>query len=742
MECPEKLAKTYPHPANLGFCQFTGCEVTSPSEWRVIEQAYAVGVGLMDNRIIFSLPWGRGSESGMVEYVKIMHGIFDRYQGKDRHFVLIDDFALYNGISQKARKVYIDGLKKRPEIAGLVCYNLSTYFRFNLGIGRRLHIVPYPIEFRRTYEESIICASKILGVPLGRVKPTDSPSVDPEPKTASHPEDYPLLGSYAVEAMKVDYRSIAPDVLLICYCGKATRTGIDQVVAQRRNDLTPRLGPSQFDYVVARIEDMDEFPISALAHYAQLITRGQSELTTKLIILIGDQAFTNASARFTQMRIPIQVIEAKSLDEAIAIINCHREGSAVPLDISMPLPNEISSEEDVANTLVQILSNTRWDVPGAFPIAERFPPGHPVRVLLDALDTIKMDVDMMLGDQRQQLAQLSRASDIIEESEQQFRALFDVAADGILVINRDGTIIDSNPAAVTMFRTSQAGLVGEPASGFLPAIVSYLDGDAETLGAGIDDIRITARRKQGRAFPARVSLRRIEPGAGSHVIAYVHDSSESIAVQQAILDTTMDVTRSIGGDLHDSLGQKLVGIYYAAQALQKPLTEKCPQLEHQLNAILEVLQSSIDETRSLSRGLNPAEQRDGGCLNGVQRFTDEAEELYSITCNFQTDLAEEDIPQSTCVHLYHIVHESVNNAVRHGSATVVEISIMRQSEDMGLMIIKDNGKGFSNVPHQAPRGMGLRLMRHRTDLIGGEFEATSQAGKGVKLSCSFSLVAR
>ncbi len=75
-----------------------------------------------------------------------------------------------------------------------------------------------------------------------------------------------------------------------------------------------------------------------------------------------------------------------------------------------------------------------------------------------------------------------------------------------------------------------------------------------------------------------MSLRRIEPGAGPHVIAYVHDSSESIAVQQAILDTTMDVTGSIGGDLHDSLGQKLVGVYYATQALEKQIGDCCPKL--------------------------------------------------------------------------------------------------------------------------------------------------------------------
>jgi PAS domain S-box-containing protein len=738
MEYPEKLTKAYRHPAMQGYCDFTGCKVLSPREWHVVEKDYAVGVGLMDGCVVFSLPWGRGTESGMTEYVRIMHEVFDNHLGPERRAVIIDDFSQYAGISQQARKVYIRGLKERPEIAGLVCYNLSTYFRFNLGIGRRLHLVPYPIEFRNSYEEAIVCAAKILGGPIGRVDPTKAPYA-PAPDTTLQAQPYPLLGAYSADTMQVDYRRIANDVLLVHCRGTASRAGIDEIVSLRRRDLNPTFGTSQLDYVVVDIEDMSRFPLDTIAHYARLITGEQLTITTKLVVLAGDQAFTNASERFTRMRIPVQVVEAKNLNEAIAIIDCHREGSAVPVDLDLPIPEDIASEKDFSDTLVQILSKTRWDIPGAFKIAERFPPGHDMRVLLDALDTIKMDVDMMLGDQRRQLAQLAQAADIIEESEQQFRALFDVAADGILVINVHGIIVDSNPSAAMMFQTSQDGLVGEPSRAFLPALESYLGDGADKLGTGIDDVQITGRRKQGKTFPARVSLRRIEMVTGEHIIAYVKDSSESIAVQQAILDTTFNVTRSIGGDLHDSLGQKLVGAYYAAQALRKPAIERCPELTEQIASILGVLKSSIDETRTLARGLNPAEQTAGGCLNGLQRFSEEARDMYAIACSFQTDLDEAEIPPSTCVHLYHIVQESVNNAVRHGQASTVSIRISHQGVDMGLLTIKDDGGGFTDKLKGATRGMGLRLMRHRTDLIGGEFEATSHPGKGVTLRCSFAL---
>ena len=479
MAYPIKLSKDYPHPANLGFCKLTGCKVTSPPEWRVVEPDYACGVGLMNQQIIFSLPWGRGSETGIRAYLKIMNEIFDNHLGPADGVVIIDDFSLYHGISQRGRKAYIDGLKNRPEVKGLVCYNLSPYFRFNLGIGRRLHIVPYPIEFVANYEEAILCAARILKAPIGRVDPTKPiPTAVLEPLPATR---FPLLGQHAAGGMRVDYRKVEDDVTLLQVRGSATSEGVDAVIQNQVTNLRPTWGITQLEYVIVEIEDMGSFPMEAIGHYAKRLAVDPIHTETRLIVLVGDEAFTTASNRFTRMHIPIQVVEAKTLDEAMTIIECHREGSAVPIDLDLPAPDEITNQKTLCTALIDVLSHTRWDIEGTFKVAELYPPEHELRLLLDALDTIKTDVDMMLADQRRQLADLASAADAIEESEQQFRALFDVAADGILVIDEAGAIIDSNPAAAAMFRSSADGLNGSQALEFLPAIESFMSSATNPL---------------------------------------------------------------------------------------------------------------------------------------------------------------------------------------------------------------------------------------------------------------------
>jgi PAS domain S-box-containing protein len=735
---PEKLTKAYPHPANLGYCDFTGCSVMSPPEWRVVEPDYACGVGFMDGQIIFSLPWGRGSETGIKEYLKIMYTIFEDHLAPDSRVVVIDDFSRYHGITQRARKAYIKGLKMRPEVAGIVCYNLSPYFRFNLGIGRRLHMVPYPIEFAADYKAAIMCASRILDAPIGRVDPRKpSPT---EPSEPLSPPQFPLIGEHSALGMHVDYRRVTDDVLQLQIRGRATIAGVDGIVQNRQANLMPTWGERQCNYVIVEIEDMSQFPLDVIGHYAKHLGTDTRRAEIKLIILVGEQAFTNAAERFTRMRIPAQVIEAKTFEEASCIIACHREGTSVPPDLDLPAPESIHDRADLADALIHVLSHTRWDLPGPFTVSERYPPKHELRLLLDALDTIKSDVDMMLDNQRQQVAQIATSADIIEESEQQFRALFDVAADGILVIDRDGTIVDSNPAAATMFRTSPEGLNGLSALAILPAIEGFEQEATTQLKHDVNDVQVTAHTKHGHTFPARISLRHTEPDAGAHTIAYVHDSSESVAVQQAILDTTQEVTRRIGGDLHDSLGQKLVGAFYLAQALAKRLNDASPELKTQLETVLGVLQDSINETRTLARGLNPADHAGGGFITGLTHFTGEARKLYEIEIALHIEMSEADIPEKTATHLHHIVQESVNNAVRHGHASTITISLSKLNSGTGLLTIQDNGRGFEAQSEDTPRvGMGLRLMRYRTDLIGGEFEASSCPTEGVKLSCTFAI---
>jgi len=738
MNCPHKLTDAYPHPANLGVCDFTGCKVISPKEWQVVEDKYACGIGYIKNSVIFSLPWGRGSESGMLKYVENMKTIFDYHVDHGKQIVIVDDFSDYSGISQKARKIYIQGLKTCPQIAGLVCYNLSAYFRFNLGIGRRLHIAPYPIEFRDNYKESIICASQILNRPIGKIDAQNLTRNTAQKTKAFRNDQFPLFGQISADTMHTEYRIVSEDTVLAVCSGVVTLLGIEETVAYRKKLMNAEPATQKLRYLMVEVNGLKEMPTDILAGYTKDLSDPNTSFNISLAILIGNQVFTNATEQFIKTRIPFSVIEAPSLDEALTSIECHRANSATPLDLNLPRLEEIQTKTELTETLVHILSNTRWQIPGTFKIAERYPPENELRILLDAFDTIKTDVDMTMAQQQHRLTELARASDEIKANEEQFRALFNLAADGILVINEKGTITDCNHAATVIFESTYDELMHKNASTFLPEIHLYLK-DHNNGDNSINNKQTTAKRNQNDSFPAHISLRQIYIKQHPHTIAYIQDSSESVAVQQAILDTASRITRRIGSDLHDSLGQKLVGASYLAQAIIKSFDGKSPELKQKLTALLGVINSSVSETRALSHGLNPAEQSGGGLIAGISRFMYKSRKTYSIECDINIDLPEEDISHDTATHLYYILQESVNNAVRHGKASLITLNLKKADKTTGILTIEDNGTGFTKPVGAASSGIGMKLMRYRMDLIGGKFEYTSKPGKGVKLSYSFPL---
>jgi signal transduction histidine kinase len=87
----------------------------------------------------------------------------------------------------------------------------------------------------------------------------------------------------------------------------------------------------------------------------------------------------------------------------------------------------------------------------------------------------------------------------------------------------------------------------------------------------------------------------------------------------------------------------------------------------------------------------------------------------------------------TAEHLFRISQEGVSNAIRHGRATKIDISL--QETDTGLLLcVSDNGVGLRD-PLSDRKGMGLQIMAARSQFIGGEFQLSPKAVGGTSLTC-------
>ena len=88
-------------------------------------------------------------------------------------------------------------------------------------------------------------------------------------------------------------------------------------------------------------------------------------------------------------------------------------------------------------------------------------------------------------------------------------------------------------------------------------------------------------------------------------------------------------------------------------------------------------------------------------------------------------------------HVFRIAQEALNNAVTHGQADQINVTLGIES-DNGILSVCDNGIGFDLEAKSD--GNGLQTMAYRARLIGGTMELRRRRIRGIEVICSFPII--
>jgi len=228
------------------------------------------------------------------------------------------------------------------------------------------------------------------------------------------------------------------------------------------------------------------------------------------------------------------------------------------------------------------------------------------------------------------------------------------------------------------------------------------------------------------------------PGAGVTFLG--RDITERRWLEQRLLTVIDAEQQRIGADLHDGLGQKLTGLACLATALRDRLVTGDAQNAEQANLIAVLSNDATLESRALARGLCPVQlEQAGGLLAALTELVESTEVIHGVRCRFRCP-PQFDCDHVTGVQLYRISQEAINNALRHGAAKNIEVTLAAQDAAEFRLTIADDGKGFDLTARPVRKG-GLRLMEYRANMIGGTFVVDSQPGLGTRVMCDFSIAA-
>lgn len=330
------------------------------------------------------------------------------------------------------------------------------------------------------------------------------------------------------------------------------------------------------------------------------------------------------------------------------------------------------------------------------------------------------------------------------DDEAQFnKALLAHASAAIMVSDPEGRIIDVNPAVEKLTGFKRQQLIGKHgwASGLLDEeqarssrsrLQELLDGAAQVNST----LRIYTRQGGIRIVETQSTAARRPNGEIACIIITAMDVTEQKRLEHEVIKVAEQEQMRIGHDLHDGVGQVLTGIMSLTEALECSLTGES---QKEAARIRELVREAITQVRQLSHGLSPAAVKHRGLAASLRLL---AESIRSSRLQCHCNISWE--PQFNHVeaetHLFRIAQEAVTNAIRHGKPTKITLSLHCESGQTGLMEIEDNGVGFRARKQASAEGIGIRVMRYRAALIGGEFQITRQEEGGTRVRCRFSCV--
>lgn len=191
-------------------------------------------------------------------------------------------------------------------------------------------------------------------------------------------------------------------------------------------------------------------------------------------------------------------------------------------------------------------------------------------------------------------------------------------------------------------------------------------------------------------------------------------------LQRQILEISEKEQMRIGQELHDSLGQQLVGIAFMSKVLQQNLKDKAPEEANSAAEIAKLVNHAIDQTRGLAKGLHPIDLHSGGLDAAIEELVATARILFGIDCVYTCGGSVTIHDATVATHLYRIIQEAITNAVKHGNAKKIYIELTSRTPETELKI-KNDGYDF---PARRPEktGIGLKIMKYRVEMIQGRLD--------------------
>ena len=346
----------------------------------------------------------------------------------------------------------------------------------------------------------------------------------------------------------------------------------------------------------------------------------------------------------------------------------------------------------------------------------------------------------------QDITERERMLEQLEKSEARFRLLAESLPASVFILNEAGKLLYINRLAQSLSGFSEQENLTD---GFLQRLrVNHRPLTAK-------DIQKLAALEMGNSVHLELQL--LEEN-GDHRWLDVQITKTMLDDQPVGMGVAMDVTlrkhmeqelkehaqrqvmalederARIARELHDVVGQQIVGMKFLLETAQRHITS--PDALVAIDEVRTLLSEMTEQVRELALSLRPSMLDDLGLLSTLIWHFERYSKHTGIQVHFNhRGLEQHVLPKPHAITLYRILQEALTNVARHAQTDQVWVDIHVTGEQV-FMTVQDRGCGFDPDLMPSHASTGLQSMKERVQLLAGTWRIESAPGRGTRIDVS------
>lgn len=209
------------------------------------------------------------------------------------------------------------------------------------------------------------------------------------------------------------------------------------------------------------------------------------------------------------------------------------------------------------------------------------------------------------------------------------------------------------------------------------------------------------------------------------------DQPEAGELIESVIQAQEAERHRLSRKMHDGPAQALSNFILQAEIAQRLFDMDIEQAREELDELKVTASATFEKVRDFIFELRPMMLDDLGLVPTLRHYIEGYREQTGFEVNFSASGTERRLDGYLEIMIFRAVQELLSNAQRHSDGSKVNVHIDTQEETVEVSV-EDDGKGF-NVDQALEGSMGIKVIKDRVDILGGEMIIDTAVGQGTRI---------